>query len=153
MLRINRRALAVLIVAGLAALPLSACSKSSEEAVIANDEAPSTVEPVKGTSRSRVTLSARAAKRVGIETGRIRTERIAGKQRKVVPYDAVLYDGEGATSTYTSPKPLEFVRQPIKVVRIDGSDAILSHGPPSGTAVVTVGSQELYGVEYEVEED
>jgi hypothetical protein len=30
---------------------------------------------------------------------------------------------------------------------------VLSRGPPVGTPVVTVGSQELYGSEYEVEED
>jgi hypothetical protein len=38
-------------------------------------------------------------------------------------------------------------------VRIDDDTAVLSNGPPVGTEVVTVGSQELYGSEYEVEED
>jgi hypothetical protein len=37
-------------------------------------------------------------------------------------------------------------------VRIDDDTAVLSR-PPVGTEVVTVGSQELYGSEYEVEED
>lgn len=153
MLRINRRIVAVLVVAGLAALPLSACSKDSQEAAIANDEEPSTVTPIKGTSRSRVTLSAKAAERIGIRTASIRLKRIAGTQRKVIPYSAVVYDEHGATYTYTSPRPRVFVRQRVKVNRIEGRDAILSHGPPSRTAVVTVGSQELHGVEYEVEED
>ena len=37
--------------------------------------------------------------------------------------------------------------------RIAGKLAFLKSGPPSGTPVVTVGSQELFGTEYEVEED
>ena len=39
------------------------------------------------------------------------------------------------------------------MIRIDGDAAMLSSGPPVGTAVVTVGSQELFGTEYDVEED
>jgi hypothetical protein len=70
-----------------------------------------------------------------------------------MPYAAVLYDKQGKTFTYTSPKPLVFVRHSITVDHIKGNDAFLSNGPPPGTAVVTVGSQELFGVEYEVEED
>jgi hypothetical protein len=46
-----------------------------------------------------------------------------------------------------------FVRHAIDVLRIDGERAILSSGPPVGTPVVIVGSQELYGTEYAVEED
>jgi hypothetical protein len=65
----------------------------------------------------------------------------------------VLYDADGRTYTYTSPKPLVFVRHPIRVIRIQGARALLSSGPPAGTRVVTVGSQELYGSEYDVEED
>jgi hypothetical protein len=153
MLPINRRTVGVLVVAGLVALPLSACSKTAKEAAIANDERPSTNEPIKGTSRSLVTLSAKAAERIGVRTAPIRLKSIAGAQRKVMPYDAVLYDQHGNTYAYTSPKPRVFVRRGVKVDYIKGSDAVLSHGPPSRTAVVTVGSQELFGVEYEVAED
>ena len=70
----------------------------------------------------------------------------------VVPYGAVLYSADGTTFTYTSPTPRVFVRAPITVARIDGDEVILRRGPPVGTQVVTVGSQELYGSEYEVEE-
>ena len=38
---------------------------------------------------------------------------MADKQRVVIPYSAVLYDADGATWMYTSPKPLVFVRQDI----------------------------------------
>jgi hypothetical protein len=140
----------VLIIAGL---QLSACSESSTKA--ASKAEPSDVEPIKGTSLKRVTLSALSAKRLGVRTAPVRVERIAGgkRQRKVIPYAAVLYDEHGGTFTYTSPKPLAFVRQRITVDRIKDGQAVLSHGPRTGTAVVTVGAQELHGIEYEVEED
>ena len=138
----------VLIVAGFGALQLSACSDTSSKA--AADE-PSSVEPIKGTRLNRVTLSKKAAERLGIETAKVRA---SGKlRRKVIPYASVLYTPNGRAFTYTSPEPRVFVRQFIVVDSIKGGKATLSHGPPVGTSVVTVGSQELFGVEYEVEED
>jgi hypothetical protein len=110
---------------------------------------PATVRPIKGTDLNQVTLTAQAARRLGIETAEVRQR----GARTSVPYGAVVYNADGSTFTYTSPKPRVYVRAPITVVRITGAEAILSHGPPAGTAVVTVGSQELYGSEYEVEED
>ena len=110
---------------------------------------PATVQPIKGTDLNQVTLTAQAARRLGIETAEVR--QLGARTR--VPYGAVVYNADGSTFTYTSPKPRVYVRAPITVVRITGAEAILSHGPPAGTAVVTVGSQELYGSEYEVEED
>jgi hypothetical protein len=43
------------------------------------------------------------------------------------------------------------VRRPLSVETVRNGEAILSKGPPAGTAVVTVGSAELFGVEYEFE--
>jgi hypothetical protein len=142
------RAMIVVSILVVAALQLSACSDSSKEA--AADDAPATVEPIKGTGLSSVTLSEHAAKRLGIETAPVRRR---GAGRSVVPYDSVVYNADGSTFAYTSPKPLVFVRASIKVVRIEGDQAIISAGPHAGTEVVTVGAQELYGSEYEVEED
>jgi hypothetical protein len=139
----------VLLVAGLAALLIATRSETSKEAE-AGDSEPAQVEPIKGTELSRVKLSADAAKRLGIETAPVRRR---GAHGKVIPYAAVLYDAEGRTFTYTSPEPLVFVRHAIDVDRVEGSRAFLSRGPPAGTAVVTAGSQELFGTEYEVEED
>ena len=141
------RLLAVLVMA-LAAVALAACGDSPTAEGGGDEQAK--VEPIGDTGVSSVTLTKDAAKRLGIQTATVRRE---GAQRTVVPYGAVLYDAGGATFTYTSPKPRVFVRAPITVVRIDGADAVLSRGPPVGTPVVTVGSQELYGSEYEVEED
>jgi hypothetical protein len=141
------RLLAVLVMA-LAAVALAACGDSPSAEGDGDEQAK--VEPIGDTGVSSVTLTEDAAKRLGIQTATVRR---GGAQRTVVPYGAVLYDAGGATFTYTSPKPRVFVRAPITVVRIDGADAVLSRGPPVGTPVVTVGSQELYGSEYEVEED
>jgi hypothetical protein len=138
----------VLIVAGLVAVLLSVRSDNPNEEASASE--PATVEAIKGTDLSRVTLTAQAARRLGIKTAPVTRE---GGRRTVIPYDAVLYAADGKTFTYTSPKPLVFVRHAISVDDIKGDRALLSAGPPTGTAVVIVGSQELFGTEYEVEED
>lgn len=140
----------VLVVVGLAALALSVRSDTAEPQARENDTPPARVQPIKGTGLSRVTLSAQAARRLGIRTAPVQRH---GRQRKVIPYSAVLYDPDGRTFTYTSPAPLVFVRHAIVVYDIDGRRAFLSSGPPLGTAVATVGSQELFGTEYAVEED
>ena len=145
----SRRSIVVVLLLIVAGLSLSACSDTSTKAT-ADDEAPATVEPVKGTDRSTVKLSKQAFRRLGIETGTVHK---SGSGPAVIPYAAVLYDAEGKTFVYTSPEPRVFVRRSISVRRIEGGEAILSSGPPTGTSVVTVGSQELYGSEYEVEED
>jgi len=138
----------IVLALAVAALAASGCGDSPSEEGGGGEQAK--VAPVKGTDLRSVTLTAQAAKRLGIETAAVRR---LGARRSVVPYDAVLYGADGATFTYTSPKPRVYVRAPITVVRIDDDTAILSNGPPVGTEVVTVGSQELYGSEYEVEED
>jgi hypothetical protein len=131
----------------VAALAVSACGGSSSSE---SGGEPATVEPVKGTDLNRVTLTAEAAKRLGIQTAQVRQH---GARRTAVPYGAIVYNADGSTFAYTSPEPRVYVRAPISVDRIDGGEAILAKGPPVGTAVVTIGSQELYGSEYEVEED
>jgi hypothetical protein len=67
--------------------------------------------------------------------------------RKVIPYSALIYDLDGSTWIYVSPKPLVFVRQPVTVDFIEGDRAILSDGPQVGETVVTVGVAELYGAD------
>jgi hypothetical protein len=131
----------VVIAAGLL---LTACETPAEEE---GGEEAAAVEPIKGSDVNRVTLTKEAADQLGIETASIRT--VGGRQ--VVPDGAVVYDPEGQTFTYSSPKPLTYVRADITVDHIDGTQAVLKKGPPAGTAVVTVGSQELSGLENEYE--
>jgi hypothetical protein len=131
----------------LVTLVLPACGGTAEEDAA---ESPAAVEQIKGTELNRVTLTAEAARRLDVQTVAAQSD---GK-RTVIPYAAVLYDPDGRTWTYTSPEQLVFVRKDIRVDRIDGDSAILTAGPSPGTAVVTVGADELWGVEYGgIEED
>ena len=107
------------------------------------------VEPIKGTDVALVKFSALGAKKVGLQTAVIRRD---GEQ-KVMPYAALLYDGEGKAFAYTSPKPLTFVRKEVKVERVEGDRVMLDEGPPAGTRVVTTGADEVYGTEFGVEEE
>jgi len=137
-------------VVAAAGLGLAGCSPASIDLPAVANEPPSHVEPIEGSELSRVTLSERAAQRLGIETAEVSSEEIAGTPRQIIPYGAVIYDSSGATWTYTSPEPLTFVRHPITINAIDGDRAVLSEGPEDGTAVVSVGAAELYGTEYKV---
>ena len=139
----NRAIALSLVVLGLV---LSACGGSS------GSEAPA--EPAKVTKLAgggdRITLTPAAAKRIDVRT--VKASSNGGNT--VIPYAAVLYDPDGATWTYTSPKPLVFQRADITVDRIEGERAILAKGPAPGTAIVTLGATELWGVEYGgIEED
>jgi hypothetical protein len=138
---------AVGLVLVIASLPLSACGGSPAEEIEPSGDEAAAVKPIEGTDVNRVTLTEDAAKRLGVQTASV--QRVGG--RKVAPEAAVVYAPDGKTFTYASPKPLTFVRREITVDHITGTKAVLSHGPPVGTAVVTVGSQELYGVENEYE--
>ena len=148
------------VVLGLivAALPLGACQPAG--AVSAGEHeakvGPATIVKIEGTEVSRLTLTAKAAERLDIQTTAVAEEQKAraGKTalRKVVPYAAVLYDATGATWVYTNPEPLVFVRQKITVDYIEGGVAVLSDGPADGVKVVTVGASLLLGTEFEVGE-
>ncbi len=142
----SRRWMVVALIAGLS---LAACSKTSNGGG-EPESAPAKLERVKGTTLSRVILTAKAAERIGIEMAEVRDAPTAGggPARKVIPYAAVLYDANGDTWTYTNPRPRTFVRARISVDRIDGDVAVLSDGPPASTTVVTVGAAELFGTEF-----
>jgi len=133
----------------VAPLFLAACGSTAEEE---SAQPPAVVKEVKGSDVKRVVLTAEAAKRLGVMLTTVKSQ---GKgDRTVIPYSAVLYDPNGDTWTYTSPKHLEFVRQDITIDRFEGNKAILAKGPPAGAEIVAVGSTEIWGVEYGgIEED
>jgi hypothetical protein len=137
------------IVVGLLVVPLllAACGGTAAEEAV---QPPAVAKQIKGTDITQVTLTAEAARRLGVRTVAVRSDG-AGT---VIPYQAVLYDPNGETWAYTSPKPLVFQRADISVARIVGNSAILTTGPSVGTAVVTAGATEIWGVEYGgIEED
>jgi hypothetical protein len=126
----------------LTALFLVGCGSAvADEYVI--EEQPYSLEPVEGSDLQRVILTESAVEHLGVETTRVRR---LGDQL-VVPYDAVYLDAHGDFWVYTNPEPLVYVRAPIDIARETSTEAILSDGPPAGTAVVTVGVPELYGSE------
>ncbi len=135
----------------VAALLVSACGGTAARPPAAKS-APSRVEPIEGSDRSRVILTDEAAVRLDIQTQLTRTANVDGEQRTLIPYSAVIYGVEGEAWVYTNPEPLTFVRASIDVDTIDGDMAVVSAGPPIGTEVVTVGGAELYGAEFEFQE-
>ena len=138
------RLAAVCLVLITATLALAACGTPAEEE---GGEEAATVEPIKGTDTNLVTLNKEASETLGIKTTAIKKE----GGREVLPAAALVYAADGHTFTYSSPKPNQYVRAEITVDRIDGGKVILKKGPPAGTNVVTVGSQELFGLENEYE--
>ncbi|TCN37657.1 hypothetical protein EV644_11179 [Kribbella orskensis] len=118
-----------------------------------SDTPPATIEKIDdGGAHSRLTLAARAAERLGIVTTAIRAADPAVVKRlpaaTVVPYSALLYDAAGKTYVYTNPESTVYVREQVTVDSIDRDAVILSASPRSGTAVVSVGAIELYGLEF-----
>jgi hypothetical protein len=65
----------------------------------------------------------------------------------IVPYSALVYDPTGKTYVFMQRSPLTFVEVPATVDKIAGDAAYLASGPKAGAAIVTVGAEELYGVQ------
>ena len=122
----------------LAAPALAGCTEVESETA-------SGYEPSK-LANARVTFTPEAARRIGLRTGVVRR---SGSE-VAVPYAALLYGPDGSTYVYASPKPLRYVRERVRVGRVDGDRVVLTRGPAAGTRVVTVGTAEVYGTELEV---
>jgi hypothetical protein len=141
----RRRKLALAGLALASGLPLAGCTEVETETATGYE--PSKLQPVKGADDlQRVIFTEEGAKRVGLQTAPVRR----ATKHKVVPYAALIYDPEGKTYVYTSPKPLEYLRREVEVLRIEGNRVLLTRGPPRSTEVVTVGAAEVYGTELEV---
>lgn len=124
----------------LAVLALPACTGAESEAAGDPQEAVVIAE-VEGSDQAELTLTDEATARLGLET-----VEVAPADPVQVPYAALLYDADGNTWVFTNPEPGVYVRQQVKVARIDGDVATLVGGP-SGMAVVTTGAAELFGAE------
>jgi len=129
---------------------LGACGSVAVEE---ETERPVTLEPIAGTDLNRLTLTEKAAERLGLETVPVSTQEMDGAERMVIPYAALLYDPSGQAWVYVNVEPLVFVRQEITVDSIDGDEVFLSEGPEAGATVVTLGATELFGSEEEFEEE
>ena len=129
----------------LAALALAGCTEVESEAEVGYQ--PAKLTEIEGSEDlQRVTFTEEGARRVGLETAQVKRN----GQGTVIPYKAMLYDAEGKTYVYTSPKPLEYLREEVEVDRITGDRVYLSDGPAAGTEIVTTGVVEVYGTELEI---
>jgi hypothetical protein len=90
-----------------------------------------------------VVLTPLGAQRVGVQTAPAAT---AGRGRTVVPYAALLYQPDGASVVYTVTGPLTYTLETVGVASMQGSRVYLT-GLTPGTLVVTVGGEELLGVQ------
>jgi len=145
----RRWPVALMLVTSLA---LSACGKAAESGD-EEEEAHAKVEQIRGTDLKRVVLTPTAVRSLGIQTTAVRNGRDDdGGRALVLPYAAIFYDSEGDAFTYTNPSRLTYVRRPVVVDDIRDHRAFVTKGPPAGTPVVTVGADELLGVEDGVQE-
>ena len=140
----------LLIALLLGSLQLSACSPKQEPAA---EIAPVHVEHLSGEQPTRITLTPDAIRRLDLQTDGLQVENVNGVEKTIVPYSSVVYDTEGKTWVYTSPQAGTYLRTPIQVVSIDSDDVTIAGGLPDGTAIVTVGAEELFGSETEFEEE
>ena len=124
----------------LAALALGACTSPTSSAPKVEAI---TMEEDEASGLKTLTLSEKAAQRLGVETAEVS----AAGSGMSIPYAAIVYDAQGKTWTYVNEQPLVYKRAEITVDDIAGETARLSAGPPAGTQVVTTGAAELYGAE------
>jgi hypothetical protein len=144
---------AALVVAGLVAFALFAVVAGLSRSAASEEElSPATVTALHG-GLHKLTLSQRAVERVGIVTKPVQTQVAGGRARLVVPYSSIVYDAQGNSWIYTATTPVSFVRHRVVVDRVSAGRAILSRGPRIGTKVVGVGAAELFGTEFEFDEE
>jgi hypothetical protein len=136
-------AVAVVLAAG--ALSFSACTEVESSSVEGYE--PAHLEEIKGNPDVKlVKFTSEGARRTGLKTGSV----TRNGDQAVIPYQSLIYDAEGKTWIYTSPRPLTYLREPVTVDRIEGDRVFLTRGPRAGTDVVTVGAVEVYGTELEI---
>jgi hypothetical protein len=137
-MRLNKAALAAIAViagAALAGCGSSGAPKINASGMLVNQSA---------TSPGQIILTQVGADRIGVRTAPARTGNPASV---VIPYSAVVYDPSGKTYAFTNPRPLTYVEVPISIDHISGDSVYLRRGPKAGAHVVTVGAEELYGVQ------
>ena len=125
-------------------LALSGCAEIEEKPG-------STYEPAKVGAADRlgvkqVTFTAEAARRVELKT----VAAVRSGPHIVVPYAALIYDGQGESWVYTVSRPLTYLRAKVVVDKVEGDRVFLTSGPRVGTHVVTVGATEVYGAELDI---
>jgi hypothetical protein len=137
--RVIRSAAWAIIVAAAALAALTGCGSSS-----APDQPPQARMASAGPHGAlSVVLTPLGAQRVGVQTAAVAA---AGRGQTVIPYSALLYQPDGASVVYTVTGPLTYTLATVGVASMQGSQVYLT-GLAPGTVVVTVGGEELLGVQ------
>jgi hypothetical protein len=138
---VNRfsRSAALLIVIAVAGL--AGCSSSSSPSASPPPPAHLTVG---GHGTVSVVLTPLGAQRTGVQTA-VATRAARGGQT-VVPYSALLYQPDGSSVIYAVTGPLTYTLVPVTVTSVQGNQVYLT-GLAPGTTVVTIGGEELLGVQ------
>lgn len=126
---------------------LAGSCASTLAAELAAKSKPAQVEATDDAKIKKVTLTPKAAERLGILIDEVRAD---PSGRRIVPYASVLYDLTGKTWVYISADPLTFVRGAVVIETIKGDNVYLSDGPPVGTKVLAVGVPQVFGTEVKV---
>jgi hypothetical protein len=139
--RTRRRAASALLIGVIVVTGMAGCSSSS--APPARQIPPARMAPAGATGALSVVLTPLGAERIGIQTA----SSVADKKLVIVPYQALLYEPDGRTVVYTQTGTYTYTRQFVTVATINGNQVLVSAGLPAGVPVVTVGAEELLGVQ------
>jgi hypothetical protein len=134
-----------MVAASIACLAVSCASTLAAE--LAAKSKPAQVEATDDAKIKRVTLTPKAAERLGIQIDEVRAD---PSGRRIVPYASVLYDLTGKTWVYISADPVTFFRGAVEIDTIKGDNVYLSDGPPIGTKVLAAGVPQVFGSEVKV---
>ena len=143
--RLMARFNVLMVAASVACLAVSCASALAAES--AAKITPARVEATLDAKIKKVTLTPKAAERLGIQIDEVRAD---PSGRLIVPYASVLYDLTGKTWVYISADPLTFFRGAVEIDSIKGDNVYLSDGPPAGTKVLAAGVPEVFGSEVKV---
>jgi uncharacterized protein YbjT (DUF2867 family) len=140
---------------------LAGCGGSSERST----QPASKLVAVPGNPAGKIVLTAQGAEHIGVQTATVRgvlsppPAPKAGARAPapaaprppaataIIPFASVVYAPSGKTYAFTSPAPLTFAEVPITIDHISGNSVYLLRGPRPGATVVTVGAEELFGVQ------
>ena len=139
--------LTVLMVTAFAACLATPCESALAAETGGKKILPARVEATSDAKIMKVTLTPKAAERLGVVIDEVRSD---PSGRRIVPYASVLYDLTGKTWVYISADPLTFVRGAVVIDTIKGDNVYLTDGPPAGTKVLAAGVPQVFGSEVKV---
>jgi hypothetical protein len=142
----HRRTHLTLALFGVAVtVALTGCGSARDAAITPSSK----LVPATGNSPQQIVLTAQGAQRIGVQTAPALAAPGSrhGGPAVVIEPAAIVYDPSGRTYAFVNTAPLTFVEVPVAVDHISGNSAFLLKGPRTGAKVVTVGAEELLGVQ------